>query len=390
MTQFDVLGIGNALVDVLSHESEAFVERMNLNRGTMTLIDEDRAHELYGAMGPGVEISGGSAANTIVGLASFGASAAYLGKVRDDQLGEVFAHDISSTGVMFKRAQANDGPSTGRCLIVVTPDAQRTMNTFLGASAFLCPDDVDAGLVASARVVYLEGYLWDPKNAKDAFVKAAKIAHDAKRKVALTLSDSFCVDRYRDEFLSLMRNGTVDIVFANESELHSLYMTSDFDTALKQLRNDVNLGVVTRSEKGCMVVSVEDAVAAPAARVDRGPDGGAVEQAGVIAEPQRVLLHVAEAASLALEHLVGVADAKRAHVAQAKAGVGVEVLAGDLEVLRIAFHERRDRIVSQLLRHAVEAHVLTAVEVRGVVVVVVVAVTRLDGEVARRPAVEVH
>src|SRR5262245_11822904 len=197
---FDVLGIGNALVDVLTHETDAFVERMQLNRGAMTLIEEPRAHELYAAMGPGVEISGGSVANTMVGLASFGARAAYLGKVRDDQLGEVFAHDIRSTGVAFRSPAALDGPPTGRCLIVVTPDAQRTMNTYLGASAFLGPEDVDADMVASARVVYLEGYLWDRPEAKEAYRKAARVAHDAGNEVSLTLSDPFCVERHRPEW----------------------------------------------------------------------------------------------------------------------------------------------------------------------------------------------
>ena len=218
MPQYDVLGIGNALVDVLSHESEDFVTNMELNRGAMTLIDEARADQLYGAMGPGVEISGGSAANTIVGLASFGARAAYLGKVRNDQLGDVFAHDIRSTGVTFDSPRASDGPSTGRCLIVVTPDAQRTMNTYLGASAFLGPEDVDADEVAAARVVYLEGYLWDRPEAKEAYRKAARIAHEAGNEVSLTLSDSFCVDRHRSEWLGLVED-EVDVLFANEAEI---------------------------------------------------------------------------------------------------------------------------------------------------------------------------
>lgn len=267
MTQFDVLGIGNALVDVLSHESEAFVQRMNLNRGTMTLIDEHRAHELYDAMGPGVEISGGSAANTIVGLASFGASAAYLGKVRDDQLGEVFAHDISSTGVTFKRAQAGDGPSTGRCLIVVTPDAQRTMNTFLGASAFLGPDDIDTDLVASARIVYLEGYLWDRPEAKEAYRKAATIAHEAGNEVSLTLSDPFCVDRHRREWLTLVED-QVDVLFANEAEICSLYECG-FDAAVKRVRDHCKVAAVTRSEHGSVIVSDHDVHAVPAHPVER-------------------------------------------------------------------------------------------------------------------------
>ncbi|MBJ7408510.1 MAG: adenosine kinase, partial [Bradyrhizobium sp.] len=215
------------------------------------------------------EVSGGSAANTIVGIGSLGARAAYVGKVKDDQIGKLYVHDIRAAGVAFNTPAAQDGPATGCSYILVTGDGERTMNTYLGAAQDLSPADIDPAEVAAAGIVYLEGYLWDPKNAKDAFVKAAKIAHDAKRKVALTLSDSFCVDRYRDEFLALMRDGTVDIVFANESELHSLYTTSDFDAALKQLRDDVNLGIVTRSEKGCMVVSSEDAVAAPAFPVDK-------------------------------------------------------------------------------------------------------------------------
>lgn len=267
--KYDVLGIGNALFDVLVRTDEAFLAKHGMAKGSMSLIDEARAAAIYKDMGPATEVSGGSAANTIVGIGSLGARAAYVGKVKDDQIGNLYVHDIRAAGVAFNTPAAKDGPATGCSYILVTGDGERTMNTYLGAAQDLSPADIDPAEIASAGIVYLEGYLWDPKNAKDAFVKAAKIAHDAKRKVALTLSDSFCVDRYRDEFLSLMRDGTVDIVFANESELHSLYMTSDFDTALKQLRNDVNLGVVTRSEKGCMVVSVEDAVAAPAFPVDK-------------------------------------------------------------------------------------------------------------------------
>jgi len=264
---FDVLGIGNALVDVLSHETDEFVERMQLNRGTMTLIDEARAHELYDAMGPGVEISGGSAANTIVGLASFGARAAYLGKVRDDQLGEVFAHDIRSTGVSFQCAQAGDGPSTGRCLIVVTPDAQRTMNTYLGASAFLGPDDVDPDIVASARVVYLEGYLWDRPEAKEAYRKAARIAHEAGHEVSLTLSDPFCVDRHRAEWLRLVEDD-VDILFANEAEICSLY-ECDFDDAMQHVRKHCSAAALTRSEHGSVIVAGDEVHVVGAHPVDR-------------------------------------------------------------------------------------------------------------------------
>jgi sugar/nucleoside kinase (ribokinase family) len=265
--KYDVLGIGNALFDVLVRTDEGFLAKHGMIKGSMSLIDEARAAAIYRDMGPATEVSGGSAANTIVGIASLGARAAYVGKIKDDEIGRLYAHDIRAAGVAFDTPIAKEGPATGCSYILVTPDGERTMNTYLGAAQDLSPADIDPAEIAASRIVYLEGYLWDPKNAKDAFVKAAKIAHDARRRVALTLSDSFCVDRYRDEFLALMRNGTVDIVFANESELHSLYMTSDFDTALKQLRNDVNLGVVTRSEKGCMVVSVEESVAVPASPV---------------------------------------------------------------------------------------------------------------------------
>lgn len=265
--KYDVLGIGNALFDVLVRTDEAFLAKHAMTKGSMSLIDEARAAAIYKDMGPATEVSGGSAANTIVGIGSLGARAAYVGKVKDDQIGKLYVHDIRSAGVAFNTPAAKDGPATGCSYILVTGDGERTMNTYLGAAQDLSPADIDPAEIAAAGIVYLEGYLWDPKNAKDAFVKAAGIAHEAKRKVALTLSDSFCVDRYRDEFLGLMRGGTVDIVFANEAELHSLYMTSDFDTALKQLRNDVKLGVVTRSEKGCVVVTPTDAVAAPASPI---------------------------------------------------------------------------------------------------------------------------
>lgn len=265
--KYDVLGIGNALFDVLVRTDEAFLAKHAMTKGSMSLIDEARAAAIYKDMGPATEVSGGSAANTIVGIGSLGARAAYVGKVKDDQIGKLYVHDIRSAGVAFNTPAAQDGPATGCSYILVTGDGERTMNTYLGAAQDLSPADIDPAEIAAAGIVYLEGYLWDPKNAKDAFVKAAGIAHEAKRKVALTLSDSFCVDRYRDEFLGLMRGGTVDIVFANEAELHSLYMTSDFDTALKQLRNDVRLGVVTRSEKGCVVVTPTDAVAAPASPI---------------------------------------------------------------------------------------------------------------------------
>jgi adenosine kinase len=271
-TRFDVLGIGNAIVDVIARTDDDFLVRQKMRKGGMQLIDEQRATGIYDSMGPAVEVSGGSAANTIVGVASLGARAAFVGKVKDDELGRVFAHDIRAAGVAFATPPASAGPSTARCYVLVTPDGERTMNTYLGAAQDLHPKDIDPEAVAAAQVIYLEGYLWDPPHAKEAFVKAAKIAHDAGRDVALTLSDAFCVDRYRAEFLDLIRTGTVDLIFANERELHSLYQTADFDTALGALRNDARLAVVTRSEKGCLVVTREETDAVPAIPVERVVD----------------------------------------------------------------------------------------------------------------------
>ena len=271
-TAYDVLGIGNAIVDVIARTEDDFLVKHGMNKGGMTLIDEPRAEAIYASMGPSTQISGGSAANTIAGVASFGARAAFVGKVKDDTLGKAFAHDIRATGVTFTTPAATDGPSTARSYILVTPDGERTMNTYLGAAQNLTPADLDAQQIASARWVYLEGYLWDPPPAKEAFRKAATIAHDAGRKVALTLSDAFCVDRYRDEFLQLMRSGAVDLVFANEAELKSLYQTADFDTAVKALRNDVKLAAVTRSEKGCVVISRESHESVSAAPIDKFVD----------------------------------------------------------------------------------------------------------------------
>jgi sugar/nucleoside kinase (ribokinase family) len=270
--RYDVLGIGNAIVDVIARADEDFLLKQSMRKGAMALIDEARAEAIYDAMGPAVEVSGGSAANTIVGLASLGARAAFVGKVKDDQLGRAFAHDIRAAGVAFDTPPASAGPSTGRCYVLVTPDGERTMNTFLGAAQDLHPDDIAAEAIAASAITYLEGYLWDPKHAKDAFLKAAKIAHEADRKVALTLSDAFCVDRWRDEFLQLMRSHTVDLIFANEAELRSLYQTADFDAAVKALRADVDIAVVTRSEKGCLVVNPEDIEAVPAFPVERVVD----------------------------------------------------------------------------------------------------------------------
>jgi sugar/nucleoside kinase (ribokinase family) len=267
--KYDVLGIGNAIFDVLVKTDESFLSRHGMVKGGMALIDEARAAAIYRDMGPATEMSGGSAANTIVGIASLGARAAYVGKVKDDQIGRMYAHDIRAAGVAFETKAAADGPATGCSYILVTGDGERTMNTYLGAAQNLVPADIDAAEIAGAKITYLEGYLWDPQSAKEAFVKASKIAHDSGREVALTLSDSFCVDRYRDEFLDLMKQRTVDLVFANEAELGSLYQTSDFDVALKQLRDDAKLGIVTRSEKGCVVASRDGVIAVPAFPIEQ-------------------------------------------------------------------------------------------------------------------------
>ncbi|SHI12306.1 adenosine kinase [Bradyrhizobium erythrophlei] len=270
--KYDVLGIGNAIFDVLVQTDEQFLSLHGMTKGGMALIDEARAASIYRDMGPATEMSGGSAANTIVGIANLGARAAYVGKVRDDQIGRLYIHDIRAAGVAFETKAAADGPATGCSYILVTPDGERTMNTYLGAAQELMPGDIDEVQIAASSVIYLEGYLWDPKSAKEAFVKASTIAHQAGRQVALTLSDSFCVDRYRGEFLDLMKNGTVDLVFANEAELRSLYQTPDFDAALAQLRVDAKLGVVTRSEKGCVVASKDGVIAVPAFPIEKMVD----------------------------------------------------------------------------------------------------------------------
>jgi sugar/nucleoside kinase (ribokinase family) len=270
--KYDVLGIGNAIFDVLVRTGDDFLQAQGMDKGSMALIDEARAAAIYSAMGPATEISGGSAANTIVGVADFGARAAYVGKVKDDQIGKLYVHDIRAAKVAFDTPASADGPATGCSYILVTPDGERTMNTYLGAAQNLSPADIDPAQIAASAIVYLEGYLWDPKDAKDAFLKASKIAHDNGRTVALTLSDAFCVGRYRDEFLDLIRSKTVDLVFANEAELQSLYETDDFDKALVQLRSDARLAVVTRSEKGCVVASSESTVAVPAFPIEKVVD----------------------------------------------------------------------------------------------------------------------
>ncbi|NLA36393.1 MAG: adenosine kinase [Actinobacteria bacterium] len=264
----DVVGIGNALVDVISSESHEFIAAQGLVPGSMNLIDEARWAELYGAMGVGTEVSGGSGVNTTVGVASLGGKAHYLGRVKADQLGTVFAHDIRAAGVGYTTRLAEDGPSTGCCLVLVTPDdGQRTMNTYLGASSLFGVTDVDADVVRSAQNLYLEGYLFDPPAAQEAFKFAASIAHEAGRRVSLTLSDPFCVDRHREAFLGLLETH-IDLVFANESELCSLYETDDFETALRSIGDQVPLAAVTRSEKGSVILAGAERVVVPAAPVD--------------------------------------------------------------------------------------------------------------------------
>jgi len=255
--RYDVVGIGNAIVDVLSHENDDFLIRHGMNKGTMALIDADTADRLYADMGAGLECSGGSAANTIAGLASLGGRGAFIGKVRDDVLGGVFHHDIKAVGVHFQTTPASRGASTARCLIHVTADAERTMNTYLGACVELGPLDVDEDVVRAAQVTYLEGYLWDKEDAKAAFVKAAEVAHAAGRDVALSLSDPFCVDRHRESFLGLVASH-VDILFANEDEICALYQVGNFDTALQQVRGHCKVAALTRGAKGSVVISGDE------------------------------------------------------------------------------------------------------------------------------------
>jgi sugar/nucleoside kinase (ribokinase family) len=264
---FDVVGLGNAIVDVIANVDDGFIVEHGLQKGGMTLIDTARATSLYTDMPPGIETSGGSVANTMAGIASFGGRAAYIGKVRDDQLGEVFRHDIRATGVSYDVPFAASGPPTARCLIQVTPDAQRTMNTYLGIAALLEPADVDEQVVADARVVYCEGYLWDVEIAKDAIRFAMDVAHRAGNKVALTLSDSFCVDRHRDEWLDLIHE-RVDILFANESEIHSLYGCS-YEECVPEVARHVEVACLTRSARGSCIVTGDGAIEVPAHPIDK-------------------------------------------------------------------------------------------------------------------------
>ncbi len=282
--RLDVIGFGNAIVDVIASADDRLLERLELAKGTMTLVEQDRMAAVYEHMGSAVEMSGGSCANTMAALAALGAGAAYVGKVQSDQLGQVFAHDIRATGVEFATRPLETGPPTARCLVLVTPDAQRTMATYLGACVELGPDDVDENQVAAARVTYLEGYLWDRPDAKAACLKAAAVAHRHGRQVALSLSDPFCVARWRQEFADLIAHH-VDVVIANEAEICSLYGANDLDQAIDLVRGQVRLAALTRSADGSVLVAgerTERVPAAPVARVIDSTGAGDLYAAGLL------------------------------------------------------------------------------------------------------------
>ena len=270
-TRFDVLTIGNAIVDVIARVDDAFIAREKLVKGSMNLIDEARAEQLYSVMGPAREVSGGSAGNTAAGVASFGGRAAYFGKIKRDQLGDIFRHDMRTQGVHFNSTAADDGPATARSFILVTPDSERTMNTYLGACVNLTTADIEDAVVRDARVTYMEGYLYDRPEAKDAFRRACDVARAANRLTSVTLSDSFCVERHRDDFLHLIR-ARIDIVFANETEIKSLYQTQNFNGAMEAIRKDCAIAVLTRSEKGSVIVRGKETVEVPAHRVSQVVD----------------------------------------------------------------------------------------------------------------------
>ncbi len=269
MSKFDVLTIGNAIVDIISRCDDRFLEENGIIKAAMNLIDAERAELLYSLMGPAHEASGGSAGNTAAGVASFGARAAYFGKVAEDELGKIFAHDIRAQGVHYETKPDGTFPPTARSMIFVTPDGERSMNTFLGACVDLGPEHVEPEVVAQSKVTYFEGYLWDPPRAKEAIRECARIAHENGREVSMTLSDPFCVGRYRDEFLDLMRSGTVDIVFANRHEALSLYETDDLELALKNIAADCKLACVTLSEDGAIVVRGSERFKIEALKIDK-------------------------------------------------------------------------------------------------------------------------
>ncbi|MEM6464611.1 MAG: adenosine kinase [Pseudomonadota bacterium] len=269
MDELDVLGVGNAIVDIIARCEDTFLIENSITKAAMNLIDAERAELLYSRMGPAIEASGGSAGNTAAGVASFGGKAAFFGKVAHDHLGQIYQHDITAQGVLFGTTPLQAPPPTARSMIFVTPDGERSMNTYLGACVELGPEDVEEDVVAASKVTYFEGYLWDPPRAKEAIRNCADIAHANGREVAMTLSDPFCVDRYRDEFLDLMRSGTIDIVFANDHEVRSLYQTSSLGSAIEAVTEDCKLAAVTRSEKGSVVVRKGERVDVPATAIDQ-------------------------------------------------------------------------------------------------------------------------
>ncbi len=269
--ELDVIGIGNAIVDVLTQTDDDFLKEHNLEKGSMMLVDARQAEHIYSKMGQCIEMSGGSAGNTMAGIASLDGSGGYIGKVGNDQLGDVFAHDMRSVGIEFDTEPLFDRAPTARCLVLVTPDAQRTMGTFLGACVELGPQDIKPEQIKRGKVLYLEGYLWDPPKAQEAFVKAARIAHENDRKVSLTLSDKFCVDRHRESFLDLVDHH-IDILFANETEVMALFETDRFDEAVRQIRGKCEIAALTRSEKGAVIVHAGGTEEVPAAAVDKVVD----------------------------------------------------------------------------------------------------------------------
>ncbi len=272
MTRFDVLTVGNAIVDIIARCNDQFLIDNKITKAAMNLIDAERAELLYSRMGPALEASGGSAGNTAAGVANFGGRAAYFGKVAEDQLGEIFAHDIRAQGVHYQTRAKGTFPPTARSMIFVTEDGERSMNTYLGACVELGPEDVEESVVADAKVTYFEGYLWDPPRAKEAIRDCARIAHANGREMSMTLSDSFCVGRYRNEFLDLMRSGTVDIVFANHDEALSLYETDDFEKALKLISADCKIAAVTTGKDGAVIVRGDERYVVDAHPIDERVD----------------------------------------------------------------------------------------------------------------------
>jgi sugar/nucleoside kinase (ribokinase family) len=325
--RLDVLAIGNAIVDVIGDADDGFLKQQGMHKGAMRLIDEGEAARLYEAMGPAREASGGSAANTVAGLASLGLRAAFIGQLADDQLGQIFAHDIRSLGVEFETPAKDGIGATARCLILVTPDAQRTMNTFLGAAQMLGPDAVDAGHVAQAKILYLEGYLWDPADPRAAMYKAMDAARAAGTKVAFTLSDGFVVDRHREDLARLLDERRIDILFANQVEAESLAQTSDVESAVAALKDKVETLVVTRHEHGALAVRGEERAEVPAEPIAKLVDttgAGDLFAAGFLA---------GEARGLSLEQSLKLGAICAAEVIQhygARPEADLRALAGDL------------------------------------------------------------